>query len=77
MKESPGRVEIHELCLLIIMLFFYIPDKTKKLVTVIRVMYSGRDVDKQLDEFFKVIIINPMRRMRHLVSYVFFLIFLS
>ena len=28
---------------------FYIPDKTKKLVTVIRVMYSGRDVDKQLD----------------------------
>ena len=25
---------------------FYIPDKTKKLVTVIRVMYSGRDVDK-------------------------------
>ena len=25
---------------------FYIPDKTKKLVTVIRIMYSGRDVDK-------------------------------
>ena len=33
---------------------FYIPDKTKKLVIVIRVMYSGRDVDKQLDEFTKV-----------------------
>ncbi len=33
---------------------FYIPDKTKKLVTVIRVMYSGRDVDKQLDEFTKL-----------------------
>ena len=29
-------------------------DKTKKLVTVIRVMYSGRDVDKQLDEFTKL-----------------------
>ena len=33
---------------------FYIPDKTKKLVTVIRVMHSGRDVDKQLDEFTKL-----------------------
>ena len=33
---------------------FYISDKTKKLVTVIRVMYSGRDVDKQLDEFTKL-----------------------
>ena len=33
---------------------FYIPDKTKKLVTVILVMYSGRDVDKQLDEFTKL-----------------------
>jgi plasmid stabilization system protein ParE len=32
-------------------LIFYIVDKTNKLVTVIRVMYSGRDVDKQLDEF--------------------------
>ncbi len=30
---------------------FYSPDKTKRLVTVFRVMYSGRDVDKQLDEF--------------------------
>ena len=29
-------------------------NKTKKLVTVIRVMYSGRDVDKQLDEFTKL-----------------------
>lgn len=28
---------------------FYIPDKDKAVVTVIRVMYSGRDVDKQLD----------------------------
>lgn len=33
---------------------FYIPDKTKKLVTAIRVMYSGRDVDKQLNEFTKL-----------------------
>ena len=45
---------------------FYIPDKTKKLVTVILVteqlvkaadycgVRSGRDVDKQLDEFTKL-----------------------
>ncbi|MCR5250732.1 MAG: type II toxin-antitoxin system RelE/ParE family toxin [Lachnospiraceae bacterium] len=30
---------------------FYIPDEEKSLVTVIRVMYSGRDIDKQLNEF--------------------------
>ena len=30
---------------------FYIPDKTKKLVTVIRVMYSGRDVDKFASDY--------------------------
>lgn len=29
-------------------LVFYIPDKNAELVTVIRVMYSGRDVDNQL-----------------------------
>ncbi len=29
-------------------LVFYIPDKERKLVTVIRVMYGGRDVDNQL-----------------------------
>jgi plasmid stabilization system protein ParE len=33
---------------------FYIPDDTVKKVTVIRVMYSGREVDKQLDKFTKV-----------------------
>ncbi|WP_314056499.1 type II toxin-antitoxin system RelE/ParE family toxin [Shuttleworthella satelles] len=33
---------------------FYIPDKARKLVTVIRVMYSGRDIDKQLDEFTRL-----------------------
>ena len=32
---------------------FYVADKAKKLVTVIRVMYSGRDVDTQLDSFTK------------------------
>lgn len=26
----------------------YIPDKNKSLVTILRVMYSGRDIDKQL-----------------------------
>ncbi|MCR4721288.1 MAG: type II toxin-antitoxin system RelE/ParE family toxin [Lachnospiraceae bacterium] len=30
---------------------FYIPNREKNLVTVVRVMYSGRNVDKQLDEF--------------------------
>ncbi len=29
-------------------LVFYIPDKEAGIVTVIRVMYSGRDVDTQL-----------------------------
>lgn len=33
---------------------FYIPDNDKAVVTVIRIMYSGRDVDKQLDEFTKL-----------------------
>jgi len=31
-------------------LVFYIPDKEAGLVTVIRVMYSGRDVDVQLKD---------------------------
>ncbi len=31
-------------------LVFYIPDKEAGLVTVIRVMYSGRDVDAQLKD---------------------------
>ena len=29
-------------------LVFYIPDKDARIVTVIRVMYNGRDVDNQL-----------------------------
>jgi len=29
-------------------LVFYIPDDEAKIVTVIRVMYGGRDVDKEL-----------------------------
>jgi len=28
---------------------FYIPNKTAKTVTIIRVMYAGRDIEKQLD----------------------------
>lgn len=31
-------------------LFFYIPDEQAALVTVIRVMYAGRDVDARLQE---------------------------
>ena len=30
-------------------LVFYIPDRLSRIVTVLRVMYGGRDVDKQLD----------------------------
>lgn len=30
-------------------LVFYIPDMETKIVTVIRVMYGGRDVDKELE----------------------------
>ncbi len=33
---------------------FYIPDKDKARVTVIRIMYSGRDIDKQLNAFTKL-----------------------
>ncbi len=33
---------------------FYIPDRSKSVVTVIRVMHSGRDVKKQLDEFTRI-----------------------
>ena len=32
-------------------LIFYIPNKNKKIVTVIRVMYSGRDIDTQLNMY--------------------------
>ena len=31
-------------------LVFYIPDKDAAIVTVVRVMYAGRDVDSQLKE---------------------------
>ncbi len=30
-------------------LVFYIPDQTEKIVTVIRIIYDGRDMDKQLN----------------------------
>ena len=32
-------------------LVFYIPNHEKQTVTVIRVMYGGRDVDRQLNQF--------------------------
>ena len=32
-------------------LVFYIPDNAAGIVTVIRIMYAGRDVDKQLKEY--------------------------
>lgn len=31
-------------------LIFYIPDNEKSTVTVVRVMYGGRDIDRQLNE---------------------------
>lgn len=35
-------------------LVFYVPDKDTKIVTVLRVMYAGRDVDGQLNEGEKI-----------------------
>lgn len=35
-------------------LVFYIPDKETKIVTVLRVMYAGRDADRQLNEGKKI-----------------------
>ena len=32
-------------------LVFYIPDKDAGIVTVIRVMYAGRDIDSQLNDY--------------------------
>jgi toxin ParE1/3/4 len=32
---------------------FYIPDMEQTVVTIIRVMYGGRDIDKQLKEYTK------------------------
>jgi toxin ParE1/3/4 len=30
-------------------LVFYLPDETKKIVAIIRIMYGGRDIDKHLN----------------------------
>lgn len=32
---------------------FYIPDSDKKIVTILRVMYAGRDIDNQLNLYTK------------------------
>lgn len=32
---------------------FYIPDKEKAIVTIIRVMYGGRDIDTQFNKYTK------------------------
>lgn len=32
-------------------LVLYIPDKVAEIVTIIRIMYGGRDIDKQLKEY--------------------------
>ena len=32
---------------------FYIPDSNKKIVTILRVMYAGRDIDNQLRLYTK------------------------
>ena len=31
-------------------LIFYLPDETNNIVNIIRIMYGGRDVKKQLDD---------------------------
>ena len=31
-------------------LVFYLPDETNAIVSIIRIMYGGRDIDKQLNE---------------------------
>lgn len=31
-------------------LVFYLPDETNTAVSIIRIMYGGRDIDKQLDD---------------------------
>ena len=33
---------------------FYIPDSDKKVVTILRVMYAGRDTDNQLNLYTKI-----------------------
>ena len=33
---------------------FYIPDKEKQIVTIIRVMYAGRNIDDQLAKYAKI-----------------------
>lgn len=33
---------------------FYIPDKEKHIVTIIRVMYAGRNIDDQLAKYTKI-----------------------
>ena len=35
-------------------LVFYIPDKNTRIVTVLRVMYAGRNIDKQLKSHTKL-----------------------
>lgn len=34
-------------------IFEYIPDSDKKVVTILRVMYAGRDIDNQLNLYTK------------------------
>lgn len=31
-------------------MIFYLPDETSATVNIIRIMYGGRDIDKQLNE---------------------------
>lgn len=35
-------------------LVFYIPDKSARTVTVIRVLYAGRDIDNQLKKYTEI-----------------------
>lgn len=60
LKEMPGRFSLYEkepwlsrgLRIMPVdnYLVFYIPDKETKTVTVLRIMYGGRDAEKQLNQ---------------------------
>ena len=40
----------------------YIPDNDKKVVTILRVMYAGRDIDNQLNLAYSARTAHPFRR---------------
>ena len=49
-KNACGQLDRLEACIYLVL---YIPDDDTQVVTIIRVMYGGRDVDTQLKRFTK------------------------